>query len=100
MKKKSRKDKYIKFILVSFLILSISVSIATYMSKQYMYDQLKVEEEKYLKEISELKDKLNLYEKELKEATSREYIERYARENLKMVSPDEIYYDVKYPDDK
>ncbi len=94
--KKIKKDKLVRILFVCTLVLVVAFSIRTYMSKEEMYKELQKTEEKYLQQIQELEEQLSTYERELKESTSREYIEKYARENLKMVSPDEIYFDVDY----
>ncbi len=100
MKKEAKKNNIIKFFILIILMMGVGFSIANYMHKQDIYEELKKQEEKYLKEINDLENQLSIYERELQESTSREYIEKYAREILKMVSPDEVYYDVNYSKNK
>lgn len=81
---------------VILIIILIITGIKT-ISIELMYRDLQAEEKEYLREIKELEDTLNNKKKELSEVDTLDFVEKYARETLKMVKPNEVYFIINYP---
>jgi len=87
-------------IAIGILILVAIFSVSTTLRKQDIYDELVENGEAYIAEIESLERTLKRYQEELEAVETLEFVEQYARETLKMVSPDEIYYQIHYTDEE
>ena len=81
---------------VGILVIVAIFSVASTLSKQDLYNDLQQQGDTYLTQIDELERTLKQYEEDLERVETLEFIEEYAREKLKMVSPDEIYFQIHY----
>ncbi len=82
-----------------FVIVAI-FSVRTTLQKQDLYDKLVSQGDDYIAEIDDLEQTLKEYQNELEQVDTLEFVEQYARETLKMVSPDEIYYQIYFTDEE
>ncbi len=96
MKKNKLKLFVFKFIIVSLFILVFAFSLSSTINKRKMYNELKAKGDDYLEEIKSLELILQNYKNELEDINSLKYVEEYARETLKMVGPNEIYFQINY----
>ena len=87
-------------IAIGILIVVAIFSVRTTLQKQDLYDKLQDQGERYIAEIDQLEKTLKEYQNKLEKVDTLEFVEEYARETLKMVSPDEIYYQIQYTDDE
>ncbi|RKD20925.1 cell division protein FtsL [Caminicella sporogenes DSM 14501] len=90
MKKKSflkRNRIHIIICLILFIYLSI-----TMIKQEIKIRELKNEEKQALKQVNELKMKIKDMKKNIEKSDSKEFVEKVAREKLKMVKPNEIIY--------
>lgn len=83
-------------IAISFLIIVALISFIKIISKEVLYYDLIETEKSYLEQIKNLEDTLEDEKKNLESIDTLEFIEKYARETLKMVKPDEIYFLINY----
>jgi cell division protein DivIC len=77
---------------MSLIILWSVVSMV--MSQVKMWE-IRSEGNSYRVEIDQLKNEIETLEKEKSESQSLDYVEKVAREKLKMVMPDEVIYFIK-----
>jgi len=84
---------------VGILVIVAIFSVASTLSKQDLYNGLQQQGDTYLTQIDELERTLKQYEEDLERVETLEFVEEYAREKLKMVSPDEIYFQIHYTGD-
>lgn len=89
MNKKKNKGIRIRHILILFFIIYVCT---TMISQQKKIGELKAQEVKKGKEVKKLEEEVNELDKEIKNSDSLEFIEKVAREELKMVKPREIIY--------
>lgn len=87
-------------IAIGILVIVAIFSVTTTLMKQEKYDELKQSGEEYLAEIEALEIKLKRVQNDLEEIDSLDFVEKYARETLKMVSPDEVYFQIHYTDEE
>ncbi len=87
-------------IAVTVLVIIAVISGKISFDKQKKFDELELEREAYLKTIESLELELESKKKELDEIDSSEFIEKYAREVLRMVKPNELYFKTYYPEDE
>jgi cell division protein DivIC len=80
-------------IIVMSLIVMWSV-VSMVMSQVKMWE-IRGESKSYNQEIEQLKQEIDALEKEKAESQSLDYVEKVAREKLKMVMPDEVIYFIK-----
>lgn len=88
---KSKPKKRFKISHLFILILAAYLGI-TFFKQQSMIKALEAEKKQKQKEIEHLNKEIADIEEKLKYSDSLEYIEKIAREELKMVKPDEIIY--------
>lgn len=94
MKKKKFKLRYVLF-------LALIIYLGTVFIKQEMtINSLEKKNETKQKEVKELNGEISEIEKQLEKVNSLEFIEKVAREELKMVKPNEIIYIDKNKEDK
>ncbi|MFA5524702.1 MAG: septum formation initiator family protein [Tissierellales bacterium] len=86
---KRKKRKKIRLVHLIILALALYLGI-TYLNQQKMINALKSERLQKQQEKQELDNEIEDIEEKLKYTDSLEYIEKMAREELKMVKPDEI----------
>ena len=84
---------------IGILVIVAIFSVASTLSKQDLYNELQEQGDAYLNQIDELERTLKQYENDLERVETLEFVEEYAREKLKMVSPDEIYFQIHYTGD-
>ena len=90
MKEKKEKAKFrIRHV---FFLLFVIYICSTLISQQKMMRNLKTQKVEKEKEVKELQGNLNELNDEIKNTDSLEFIEKVAREELKMVKPREIIY--------
>lgn len=87
-------------IAIGILIAVAIFSVTSTIMKQDLYVKLDKKGDEYMAEIESLERTLNQYQEELDRVETLEFVEEYARETLKMVSPDEIYFQIYYTDDE
>lgn len=85
---------------IGILVIVAIFSVRTTLQKQDLYDKLVSQGDDYIAEIDELEQTLKEYQNELEQVDTLEFVEQYARETLKMVSPDEIYYQIYFTDEE
>lgn len=85
---------------IGILVIVAIFSVRTTLQKQDLYDKLVAQGDDYIAEIDELEQTLKEYQNELEQVDTLEFVEQYARETLKMVSPDEIYYQIYFTDEE
>lgn len=85
---------------IGILVIVAIFSVASTLSKQELYNELKQQGDTYIAEIDELERELRQYQEDLERVETLEFVEEYAREKLKMVSPDEIYFQIHYTGDE
>lgn len=101
--KKIRKRKYNKQKISSFIFFVISSLILLvlyfqFINQKKMIEQLKVNSLELQTKSSKLKDEIDRLTKEIEEVNSLEYIEKKAREELKMIKKGEKIY-IENPDE-
>lgn len=89
MNKKKNKGIRIRYILILFFVIYVCT---TMVSQQKKISELKAQEVKKGEEIKKLEEEVNELDKEIKNSDSLEFVEKAAREELKMVKPREIIY--------
>lgn len=89
MQKKKRKSKSRAIWIGILLVVGIYVGATLYQQQQEMKD-LKQQEEAYLKEIEKLQQDIDHLNQQLEISNDDQYIEKIAREQLKMIGSDEI----------
>lgn len=88
-----KKNKKRRFKIRHFLILLIIVYVvSTIISQQKTMRNLKAEKEKKENKIIRLEQEIDEINEEIKKGESLEFIEKVARDELKMVKPREIIY--------
>lgn len=87
-------------IAIGILVIVAIFSVTQTLSKQEKYNQLRDQGEKYIAEIEELERQLKQHQEKLDRVDTLEFVEEYAREKLKMVSPDEVYFQIYYSDEE
>lgn len=88
-KVKNKKRLRIRHILVIIFVIYIS---STLISQRNMMKKLEADKVKTEKEIVVLQTEVKEIDSEIKHSDSLEFIEKVAREDLKMVKPREIIY--------
>lgn len=89
-KRKKKKKKFrIRYILLLFLAIYLGT---TFVNQQKIINSLKKEREEKLKKVEDLNVEIQDIEEKLKYSYSLDYIEKMAREELKMIKPDEIIF--------
>lgn len=86
-------------IAILILIVVAVISGVKTLSKEISYRELKVTEQEYLSEIRKLKEVKSDKEKDLNNVDTLEFVEKFAREKLKMVKPNEVYFIINYSED-
>ncbi|HHY90580.1 MAG TPA: cell division protein FtsL [Clostridiales bacterium] len=89
MKKKRRKSSWIFRI---FLLLIICYVAGIFINQRIQLHELNQERAALQKQVNQLKKEISRLENDKKRADDPEYIEKVAREELKMVKPNEIIY--------
>lgn len=92
-KKKRRKINRLSIIIVVL----VCVMLGAYAQRII---QLRVENRQLKEQNQQLKEERKDLQKELKNVNSDEYIEKRAREQLRLVNPDEILFDFSDDEDK
>jgi cell division protein FtsB len=87
-------------IAIGILVIVAIYSVTSTILKQDLYKELKIQGDEYMAEIEALERTLNQYQDQLDKIDTLEFVEEYARETLKMVSPDEIYFQIYYSNDE
>lgn len=87
------------FIAISFLIAVLAFSAYSTFQKEIMRQDLLDKEAQYLEEIEAKKAELKELERDIERIGTLEYIEEYAREELKMVAPEEYYFQIYYDEE-
>lgn len=87
-------------IAIGILIIVAIYSVTSTISKQDLYKQLTIQGDEYMAEIELLERNLKQYQDQLDKIDTLEFVEEYARETLKMVSPDEIYFQIYYSNEE
>lgn len=87
-KKQGRKIR-IRYILILAIMLYIG---SIFFNQQKMINELDAERKEKEQEINSLENDIKNLEGKIQYSDSLEYIEKIAREELKMVMPDEIIY--------
>lgn len=90
-KKRRRKVNKLTLLIILVILVGFGASIRNILSLHSQNKQLRKENKKLTEQRNELKD-------ELKNVNSREYIEKRAREQLRLVNPDEIIF--VFPDEE
>ncbi len=90
-KGKVKKNKRLRIRHILAIIFVIYIS-STLISQRNMMKKLEVEKTKNEKEIEVLQSKIKEINSEIKQSDSLEFIEKVAREELRMVKPREIIY--------
>ncbi|MBI9014011.1 MAG: cell division protein FtsL [Clostridiales bacterium] len=85
---------------IGILVIVAIFSVASTLNKQELYNELKQQGETYITEIDKLERELKQYQEDLERVETLEFVEEYAREKLKMVSPNEIYFQIHYASDE
>ncbi len=98
MVRKRKKRKISVFQIISICIL-FYLSLA-FFNQHKIISQLKSEKQQKEKAKKELKAELNEIQNKIENVDSLKYIEKIAREELKMVKPNEIIYIDKSKEDK
>jgi len=88
MKKFFNKNKIV-IILATIVLVYFSY---IYIKQELKHDELTNDKIYYANEIDRLKVEIEELNKKIDEISTPEYIEKIARERLKMVKPDEIIY--------
>lgn len=91
---KRRKGSFLKRNRIAILFLScllVYLSI-TIVNQETKLRDLKNEGEQLQKTVDELKEEVSKMEKKVEESASLEFVEKVAREKLKMVKQNEIIY--------
>lgn len=91
---KRRKGSFLKRnrIAIVFLGCLLIYSSITIVNQEIKLRDLRDEEKQLQKKVGELQNKVSEMEKKVEESTSLEFIEKIAREKLKMVKQNEIIY--------
>jgi cell division protein FtsL len=94
VQKKKKKGSFFKrnkigLILIGILIAYLSI---TMINQQIKLNQLMKEEKQAQERVEELKQKVSEMKKLIEESENPEFIEKIAREKLKMVKQNEIIY--------
>lgn len=86
--------------IIAIMILVFVIAYASYstLQKELIRQDLLDKEAEYLEEIEAKKDELKELERDIERIGTLEYIEEYAREELKMVAPEEYYFQIYYDD--
>ena len=87
-------------IAIGILVIVAIYSVTSTILKQDLYKELKIQGDEYMAEIEALERTLNQYQDRLDKIDTLEFVEEYARETLKMVSPDEIYFQIYYSNEE
>lgn len=87
-------------IAIGILVIVAIYSVTSTILKQDLYKELKIQGDEYMAEIEALERTLNQYQDQLDKIDTLEFVEEYARETLKMVSPDEIYFQIYYSNEE
>lgn len=87
--KKSRKRFRIRYFLILAIVIYLGI---TFINQQKIIKALEKEKAQKQGEIEKLNSEIKDIEEKLKYTDSLEYIEKMAREELKMIMPDEIIY--------
>lgn len=88
------KSMYVKIGVLLLIVLAVLL-VPVYNEQQQKFEELRIEKEKYEKELKKAQSELDNLEKELKEIDSPKVKEKMAREKLGMVKKDEIQYSIK-----
>lgn len=89
-----RRKSFFKrhFIALTILLLVAVYSVSMTMAKQQKLDELRLKSDLAVAKIQQLEMTLKDKEYELNKTDDLDYIEKFARENLKMVFPNEVYF--------
>ncbi len=93
-RKTRKKGRFIKrnritIIIVGILFAYLSISL---INQQIKINSLLEKEKEALEELESLKAEANSIKEKIEESNNDEFIEKVAREKLKMVKPNEIIY--------
>lgn len=88
-KKRKRKGFRLKHLIILFLALMIG---KTFISQSIMFRDLIEKKEKEEAEVAQLEREIQQLNQEIQDKDSLEFVERVAREDLRMVKPREIIY--------
>ena len=88
-KRKQKKKIRIRHIITFAIIVYIG---STFIKQQSIINKLGSEKNQKQQEITSLKNDIETLEEKIQYTDSLEYIEKIAREELKMVKPNEIIY--------
>ncbi|SHK21708.1 FtsB family cell division protein [Paramaledivibacter caminithermalis] len=93
-KNKRRKGSFLKRnrISIAFIVMLIVYLSVTMVNQEMKLRDLEKEENQLQQRAATLKKELSDMEKKIEESESLEFIEKVAREKLKMVKPNEIIY--------
>ena len=91
MKKPKRRD-YIKLTIKIVFILSIFYVFFTFYDQHKEMKYLKAREKSLLEDINKIEDEIQLLKDQIENSNTDEYIEKIAREHLKMVKEDELIF--------
>jgi len=89
MKSKTKKRFKISYFFILILVVYLGI---TFFKQQSMIKALEIEKAQKQKEIEKLNSEIADIEEKLEYSDSLEYIEKMAREELKMVKPDEMIF--------
>ncbi|MBN2794442.1 MAG: septum formation initiator family protein [Clostridia bacterium] len=89
-----RRKSFLKrhFIALTILLLVGVYSVSVTFVKQQRLDELRVKSDLAVAKIQQLEMTLKDKEYELNKTADLDYVEKFARENLKMVYPNEVYF--------
>jgi len=87
----SKKQKKIRVRHIITLVIALYIG-STFIKQQKIINKLNSEKEQKQQEITSLKNDIKSLEGKIQYTDSLEYIEKIAREELKMIKPDEIIY--------
>lgn len=95
MKKKRSFFKRHFFAIIILVIVATYSGVST-LNKELTRQELLIKKASYLAQIEQLRDELAEMERDLARVETPEYIEEYAREVMKMIGPDEFFFQIHY----
>ena len=99
------RKRHKKFFKRNKIAIVISLLLVSYLSivlvnQQIKLNELKAEEKQTLLRIQELKEQKEELDRRLEQSDDLDFIEKVAREKLKMVKPNEIIYIIQNKDEE
>lgn len=93
-----RRKSFVRrhIIAISFLVVIAIYSGVMTFQKQEKLNELRIKSEAALTEIERLERELDSKQYELNKIDNLDFVERIAREKLKMVRPNEVYFQMMY----